>query len=144
MKSKFLSDFKDFAMKGNVLDMAVGIIIGAAFGKIVSSLVNDIIMPLIGKLVGGIDFTSLKYVISAASVDATGKAVPEVALSNGMFIQNTIDFVIIAFSIFVFIRLIGRLSRKKVEETPTTEPTPTEPSNEEKLLTEIRDLLKKQ
>ncbi|MEF9924631.1 MAG: large-conductance mechanosensitive channel protein MscL [Muribaculaceae bacterium] len=142
MKSKFLSDFKDFAMKGNVLDMAVGVIIGAAFGKIVSSMVNDIIMPLIGKLIGGIDFTSLRYVISEASVDAAGKEVAEVALSYGMFIQNTIDFIIIAFCIFIFIRLIGKLSRKKVEEVAT--PAPAEPSNEEKLLTEIRDLLKKQ
>lgn len=141
MKSKFLSDFKDFAMKGNVLDMAVGVIIGGAFGKIVTSLVNDMLMPIIGKIVGGIDFTSLKLVMTDAVVDEAGNVVtPEVALCYGNFIQSTIDFLIIAFCIFVFIRLIGKLSRKKKEEEEAA-PAP-EPSDEVKLLSEIRDLLK--
>lgn len=141
MKSKFLSDFKDFAMKGNVLDMAVGVIIGGAFGKIVTSLVNDMLMPIIGKIVGGIDFTSLKLVMTDAVVDEAGNEVtPEVALCYGNFIQSTIDFLIIAFCIFVFIRLIGKLSRKKKEEEEAA-PAP-EPSDEVKLLSEIRDLLK--
>lgn len=136
MKCKFLSDFKAFAMKGNVLDMAVGVIIGGAFGKIVSSLVNDVIMPLIGTVVGGINFTELRWVIREAS-----EAQPEVALAYGKFIQTTVDFLIIAFSIFVFISLIQKLSKKKAE-APKPAPAPA-PSAEEKLLTEIRDLLKK-
>lgn len=139
MKSKFLSDFKAFAMRGNVVDMAVGVIIGGAFGKIVTSLVNDVIMPVIGKLIGGINFTDLKWVITEATKDATGADVPEVALCYGNFIQTMIDFLIIAFSIFVFISIIGKLSRKKKEEAPAPAP---EPSAEEKLLAEIRDLLK--
>lgn len=128
-------------MKGNVLDMAVGVIIGGAFGKIVTSLVNDMLMPIIGKIVGGIDFTSLKFVMTDAVVDEAGNVVtPEVALCYGNFIQSTIDFLIIAFCIFVFIRLIGKLSRKKKEEEEAA-PAP-EPSDEVKLLSEIRDLLK--
>ncbi len=137
MQCKFLSDFKAFAMKGNVLDMAIGVIIGGAFGKIVTSLVNDVIMPLMGCILGGVNFTDLKWVIRAASAD--GK-VPEVVLSYGKFIQSTVDFLIIAFSIFLFISLIQRLSRKK-EEQQKPAPAPT-PSAEEKLLAEIRDLLK--
>ena len=141
MNSKFLSDFKDFAMKGNVLDMAVGVIIGGAFGKIVTSLVNDVLMPVIGKIIGGIDFTSLKLVLSEAVTDDGGKVVsPEVALCYGNFIQSMFDFLIIAFCIFVFIRLIGKLSRKKKEEEAAA-PAP-KPSEEAKLLAEIRDLLK--
>lgn len=141
MKSKFLSDFKDFAMRGNVLDMAVGVIIGGAFGKIVSSLVNDILMPVLGKIIGGIDFTSLKYVLSKATVDDTGKEIPEVVINYGTFIQNTIDFLIIAFSIFVFIKMITRLTKKK-EEAPQEPAAPPAPTKEEELLSEIRDLLK--
>lgn len=145
MSSKFLNDFKNFAMKGNVLDMAVGVIIGGAFGKIVTSLVNDVLMPLIGKIIGGIDFTSLELVLTQAVLDDAGNVVtPAVALGYGKFIQSTIDFLIIAFSIFVFIRIIGNLTRKKeVEEAKAPEP-PAEPSEDVKLLTEIRDLLKEQ
>lgn len=144
MKSKFLSDFKAFAMKGNVIDMAVGVIIGGAFGKIVTSLVNDILMPAIGKLIGGVDFTTLKWVLTEAVLDDAGDVVTaEVALGYGQFIQNIVDFLIIAFSIFLFIRLIGKLSRKKAEE-PAAPAAPPEPSAEEKLLAEIRDLLKEQ
>ena len=133
--SKFLTEFKEFAMRGNVMDMAVGVIIGGAFGKIVTSLVNDVIMPVIGFVVGGINFTDLKWVIKEA-VEET----PEVALLYGQFIQNVVDFLIIAFCIFMMIKVISRLTKKK-EEAPAPAPAP-EPSAEEKLLTEIRDLLK--
>ena len=130
-----LQEFKTFALKGNVIDMAVGVIIGGAFGKIVTSLVNDVIMPVIGFVVGGINFTDLKWVIKEA-VEET----PEVALLYGQFIQNVVDFLIIAFCIFMMIKVISRLTKKK-EEAPAPAPAP-EPSAEEKLLTEIRDLLK--
>lgn len=141
-KSKFLQDFKAFAMKGNVIDMAVGIIIGGAFGKIVSSLVANIIMPPIGLLVGGVNFTDLKWVLKAAEVGADGKEIaPAVTLDYGQFLQATFDFLIIAFSIFLFIRLITNLMAKKREEAPAA-PVPPEPTKEEVLLTEIRDLLK--
>ena len=142
-KSKFLQDFKAFAMKGNVIDMAVGIIIGGAFGKIVSSLVANIIMPPIGLLVGGVNFTDLKWVLKAAEVGADGQEIaPAVTLDYGQFLQATFDFLIIAFSIFLFIRLISNLMAKKREEAPAAPPVPPEPTKEEVLLTEIRDLLK--
>ncbi|MCB8995368.1 MAG: large-conductance mechanosensitive channel protein MscL [Bacteroidales bacterium] len=134
-----LKEFKQFAMKGNVVDLAVGIIIGAAFGKIVSSVVNDIIMPPIGALVGGVDFTDLKLVIKAASVDDAGNAVAAVTMNYGNFVQTTIDFLIIAFAVFMIIKAINRMKRKE-EAAPSA---PPKPSNEEVLLTEIRDLLKK-
>lgn len=130
---KFFSDFKEFAMKGNIIDMAVGVIIGGAFGAIVSSLVNDIIMPLVSLATGSVSFKDMKYVIQPAAGD-----VAEVALTYGTFIQNIVDFLIIAFSIFVALRFIMRF-KKKEEETPAPDP---EPTAEEKLLTEIRDLLK--
>ncbi len=136
---KFLADFKDFAMKGNVLDMAVGVIIGGAFGKIVSSLVDDIIMPLFSVITGGDGYKNLKYVVTEAQPASDGAAaVQEVAINYGLFIQNIVDFLIIAFSIFVFLKLMIKLKRKK-EEKPAE---PAGPSNEEALLTEIRDLLK--
>ena len=138
MGSKFMADFKAFAMKGNVVDMAVGVIIGGAFGKIVTSLVNDVIMPLIGVVIGGIDFTNLKWVIREAS---EAEKLPEVAMYYGKFIQTTVDFLIIALSVFTFISVIQRISRKKKEAAPAPAPAP-QPSAEEKLLTEIRDLLK--
>jgi len=125
---KFLSDFKEFAMKGNIVDMAVGVIIGGAFGKIVSSLVEDVIMPVIGLITGGVDFKSLSYNLNEASIN------------YGMFLQNIVDFLIIAFSIFVALRMIMKFKKKK-EEAPAPDP---EPSKEETLLTEIRDLLKEQ
>ncbi len=134
-----MKEFKQFAMKGNVVDLAVGIIIGAAFGKIVSSVVNDIIMPPIGALVGGVDFTDLKVVIKGASVDDAGNAVSAVTLNYGNFIQTTIDFMIIAFAVFMIIKAINRM-KKKEEAAPSAPPKPT---NEEVLLSEIRDLLKK-
>lgn len=133
---KFLSDFKAFAMKGNIIDMAVGVIIGGAFGKIVTSLVNDIVMPAISKLTGGDGIKNLKYIITEASEDG---AVQEVAINYGNFIQNILDFTIIAFSIFVALRIIMKF-KKKEEAKPAAPPAP---SAEETLLTEIRDLLKK-
>ncbi len=137
----FLSDFKDFAMKGNVVDMAVGVIIGGAFGKIVSSLVNDIIMPLVSLFTGSVSFTDLKYVMRPEELDAAGNVVKEALSFNyGMFIQNIVDFLIIAFSIFIALRFIMKF-KKKEEEAPAPAPGP---SAEEKLLSEIRDLLKAQ
>lgn len=135
---KFLSDFKAFAMKGNLIDMAVGVIIGGAFGKIVTSLVNDIIMPVFAALGNAGDFKTLKWVLKKGSDAAEGQAaVEEVAINYGMFIQNIVDFLIIAFSIFVALRVVMKF-KKQEEEAPAAAP---EPSNEEKLLTQIRDLL---
>ena len=136
-KSSFLQDFKAFAMRGNVIDMAVGVIIGGAFGKIVSSIVADVIMPPIGLLVGGVNFTDLKLQLKPAGVEKAA-----VTLNYGNFLQATFDFIIIAFSIFLFIRLLAKLNRKK-EEVPAPAAPPA-PSKEEVLLTEIRDLLKEQ
>lgn len=137
--STLLQDFKAFAMKGNVIDLAVGVVIGGAFGKIVSSVVADIIMPLLGLVVGGVNFTDLKWVMKPAGM-VDGKEVAAVTLNYGQFLQSTFDFLIIAFSIFLFIRLITKMTTKK--ETPTAPPAPPAPTKEEILLTEIRDLLK--
>ena len=138
----FIQDFKAFAMKGNVIDMAVGVIVGGAFGKIVTSLVNDIIMPVMSIVTGGDGLKNLKYVIvEAREATAEGAtAVAEVAVNYGMFIQNIVDFLIIAFSIFMALKVIMKF-KKKEEEKPAPAPAP---SNEEVLLGEIRDLLKKQ
>lgn len=133
----FVKEFKEFAVKGNVVDMAVGIIIGGAFGKIVSSLVNDVIMPPIGMLLGNVDFKDLAIVLKPA-VEETA----EISIKYGLFINQIVDFVIIAFAIFVAVKAINKL--KKKEEAPEPEaPKAPEPTNEEKLLAEIRDLLKK-
>ena len=140
-KSSFLQEFKAFAMKGNVIDMAVGVIIGGAFGKIVSSIVADVIMPPIGLLGGGVNFTDLKWVLKPAEM-VDGKEVAAVTLNYGNFLQVTFDFLIIAFSIFMFIKLLTKLTEKKKEEAPAVPPAPPVPSKEEVLLTEIRDLLK--
>ena len=142
-KSTFLQDFKAFAMKGNVIDMAVGVIIGGAFGKIVSSVVADVIMPPLGLLVGGVNFTDLKWVMKSAEV-VDGKEIAAVTLNYGNFLQATFDFLIIAFSIFLFIRLLTKLTTKKEAAAPATPPAPPAPTKEEVLLTEIRDLLKEQ
>lgn len=139
-KGSFLQEFKAFAMKGNVIDMAVGVVIGGAFGKIVSSIVADIIMPPIGLLVGGVNFTDLKLTMRDASINEAGEQIAAVTLNYGNFLQNTFDFVIIAFSIFLFIKLINNLSRKNQEEVKPA--APPAPSKEEVLLGEIRDLLK--
>ena len=147
MKSSFLADFKKFAMRGNVIDMAVGVIIGGAFGKIVSSVVADIIMPPLGLLIGGVNFTDLKWVMKGPEV-VDGVEQAAVTLNYGNFLQATFDFLIIAFSIFLFIRLLTKLTEKKKEEqtapahAPAPAPAPA-PSEEVKLLSEIRDLLKK-
>lgn len=130
-----LNEFKEFAVKGNVMDMAVGIIIGVAFGKIVSSFVADVVMPPIGLLVGGVDFTDLSITLQAASDE-----VAEVSLRYGAFLQAVFDFIIIAFSIFIAVKVINKLKRK--EEAEPAPEAPPEPSNEEKLLAEIRDLLR--
>jgi large conductance mechanosensitive channel len=141
-KSTFLQEFKAFAMRGNVIDMAVGVIIGGAFGKIVSSVVADVIMPPIGLFVGGTNFTELKWVMKAAEIGADGKqTAAAVTLNYGNFLQSTFDFIIIALSIFLFVKMITKLSQKKAEEN-TAPATPAEPTKEELLLTEIRDLLK--
>jgi large conductance mechanosensitive channel len=134
-----LKEFKAFAMRGNVVDMAVGIIIGGAFGKIVTSVVNDIIMPPIGVLVGGIDFKDLAFTIKDASVDEAGNAVAAVTLNYGNFIQTTVDFIIVAFAIFLMIKGMNHM-KKKEEEAPAA---PAAPPADVQLLTEIRDLLKK-
>jgi large conductance mechanosensitive channel len=131
---KLADEFKAFAMKGNVVDMAVGIIIGAAFGKIVSSMVGDIIMPPLGLLIGGVNFTDLKLVLKAAS--ETG---PAVTWNYGNFLQVTFDFLIVAFAVFMVIKAINA-SKRKEEAKPAAPPAP---SKEETLLAEIRDLLKK-
>jgi len=128
-----LQEFKEFAVKGNVVDLAVGIIIGGAFGKIVSSFVADVIMPPIGVLVGGVDFSDLAVTLKAAVGET-----PAVTLNYGNFIQSLVDFTIVAFAIFMMIKLINSLKRKE-EAAPAPEPGP---SKEELLLTEIRDLLK--
>ncbi|MBR5236459.1 MAG: large-conductance mechanosensitive channel protein MscL [Clostridia bacterium] len=141
-----LKEFKEFAIKGNVIDMAVGVIIGGAFGKIVTSVVNDLIMPFFGFVTAGMDFKSLKWVLSPATLDEAGAVLkPEAAITYGNFLQNVIDFLIIAFSIFMFIKMINKmkdLATKKeeiAEEVAAEEPK--EPTQEE-LLAEIRDLLK--
>ena len=139
---KFMEEFKAFAMRGNVLDMAVGVVIGGAFGKITTSLVNDIIMPLISMLTGGINFSSWKLVLKQAVLDAQGAVVREEGAVNfGNTIAVILDFIIIAFAVFCMVKALNGLHRKK-EEAPAEPPAPPEPSAEEKLLTEIRDLLK--
>jgi len=136
---KIIQEFKQFAMKGSVVDMAVGIIIGAAFGKIVSSLVNDVLMPPLGLLIGGVDFTELRVTLKDASADQAGNAINAVTLNYGTFIQTAFDFVIVAFAIFLMIKAMNNL-KKKEESSHAVSP---EPTKEEKLLAEIRDLLKK-
>lgn len=142
-KSTFLQEFKDFAVKGNAIDMAVGVIIGGAFGKIVTSIVNDLIMPPIGWIIGGVDFKDLKLElpVNPLSVKEGMEAVP-VTINYGNFLQTTLDFIIIAFCVFLLVRLVMKLSKKKKEEKPAAPAPPPAPSKEEVLLTEIRDLLK--
>ena len=138
-KKGIVSEFKEFITRGNVMDMAVGIIIGGAFTAIVQSLVNDLLMPVIGALFGGIDFTTLKYVVRAAD-EAAG--IEEAAIKYGSFIQAIVNFLLIAIVIFLLVRGINKMRRKKEEPAPAPAPDP-EPSEEVKLLTEIRDALKK-
>jgi large conductance mechanosensitive channel len=136
MMKKWVNELKAFAMRGNVLDMAVGIIIGGAFGKIVSSLVADVIMPPIGVLVGGINFSEWKIMLNEAVIESGQVVQPAVTLNIGNFIQTIIDFTIIVCSVFLFIKIINTVIKKK-------EAAPDPPSRQEELLAEIRDLLKK-
>ena len=146
--SKFLTEFKEFAMKGNVVDMAVGVVIGAAFGKIVSSLVDDLIMPLVGVATGGINFTDYKIVLQKAVMDGAEVIKPEVTLNWGTWVQTIVNFLIVAFSIFVAIKFMNRLRKRKdledEAEAATADAAAEAPTKDQELLTEIRDLLKKQ
>ena len=137
----FFKEFKEFAVKGNVMDMAIGVVIGGAFGKIVTSLVSDVIMPLIGAATGGLNFTEWKWVIREAVMDGETVVKPALTMNWGNFIQVIFDFLIIAFCIFLVVKGMNKLKKK---EEPAPEPAaPAEPSEDIKLLTEIRDLLKK-
>ena len=136
---KFFAEFKAFAMRGNVLDMAIGVVIGGAFGKITTSLVNDILMPLLSLLTGGVDFSSWKWVLKAAEGDAA-----EVAVNFGSFVAVVLDFIIIAFAVFCMVKAVNKMHEKLSKSAePEPEKAP-EPTKEEVLLTEIRDLLKEQ
>lgn len=135
-----VKELKAFMMRGNVVDMAVGVIVGGAFGQIVNSLVNDVIMPPIGVLLNGVNFSDLKVIIKEASIDAAGTAIPAVSLNYGNFIQMIINFIIISTAIFFVIKGMNKLQNKK--EEPATPAAPPAPSKEEVLLAEIRDLLK--
>ena len=134
-----ISEFKEFAMRGNVIDLAVGVVIGGAFGKIVTSLVDKVIMPPIGWMIGNVDFSKLAWTLAPARVAADGTEIPAVVVGYGDFINTVVQFVIVAFAIFMLVKVINRLSRKK-EEAPAA---PAEPSEEVLLLREIRDNLKK-
>ena len=138
---KFMHEFKEFAMRGNVLDMAVGVILGGAFGKITTSLVNDVFMPLIGTLIGGVDLGKLNIVLKDAVMNGEEVVAPAVTLGIGTFLTTVIDFILVAFVIFLMIKTINRFHKKKEED-----PRPEEPKGRttEELLTEIRDLLKEQ
>jgi large conductance mechanosensitive channel len=136
----YTSEFRNFIAKGNVIDLAVGVVVGAAFGKVVDSLVGDIIMPPIGMLIGGVNFTELKMVLQPETIDAAGKVVPAVAIKYGNLIQTIFNFLIIALAIFTFVvKPVNRLKRQEAA-APSAPPAPTQ---QEVLLTEIRDLLKK-
>lgn len=137
----FIKEFKEFAVKGNVIDMAVGIIIGAAFGKIISSVVSDVIMPPIGLMINGVDFKDLSYIIKEAVLGPNKEVLtPAVIISYGKFIQTIIDFTIIAFAVFILVRMLNSVKRN--QEAAVVPPAPPAPTKEEILLTEIRDLLK--
>ena len=140
--SKFLNEFKEFSMRGNVLDMAVGVIIGGAFGKIVSSVVDDVIMPPIGWLIGGVNFADLK--LTLPTVQVAGEEFKTATINYGSFLQTCFDFLIVAFCIFMLIKAVNKLAKKKEEPKEPEAPKAPEPSAEEKLLMEIRDLLKSQ
>jgi len=133
-----VKEFKEFASKSSVVDLAVGIVIGGAFGKIITSLVSDILMPPIGYIIGGLNFTDLKFTLLEGYVNNVGKIIPAVTINIGNFIQTFIDFIIIAFALFLIIKGMNKMKRK--QEKPAT---PLEPSKTENLLSEIRDLLKK-
>lgn len=140
-KKGFWGEFKEFIARGNVMDMAVGVIIGGAFGKISTSLVNDVIMPAVSMLTGGVDFSGWRLVLKEAVVENGEEIAAAVAINYGSFLATILDFLIIAFAVFCLVKAVNSLRRKKVEPAPEPEPIP-EPTTEEKLLTEIRDLLK--
>jgi large conductance mechanosensitive channel len=138
----FVKEFKEFAMRGNLVDMAIGVIMATAFGKVISSFIDGMVMPLIGKVVSGVDFNKMVYELSAAETDATGKVLKEaVSIKYGAFITQIIDFTLVALVVFMFIKMMNRMKRKAEAEAPA--PAPPAPTKEELLLTEIRDLLKK-
>ena len=144
---KFFEEFKAFAKRGNVLDMAVGVVIGGAFGKITTSLVNDIIMPLISMITGGVDFSAWKWVLKAAVTEGTEVVEPEIAVNFGNLVSVVLDFIIIAFAVFCMLKVINKMHDKISKPEPEVEPEPEEepePTKEELLLAEIRDLLKEQ
>ena len=138
---KFMEEFKAFAMRGNVLDMAIGVVIGGAFGKITTSLVNDIIMPLVSILTGGVDFSAWKWVLKEAVMEGSEIVAPEIAVNFGNLISVILDFIIIAFAVFCMVKAINQMHDKLSKPEPAAEP---EPTKEELLLAEIRDLLKEQ
>ena len=138
----FMAEFRKFIARGNVMDLAVGVIIGGAFGKISTSLVNDVLMPAISMLTGGIDFTDWKLVLKEAVVENGEEIAAAVSINYGAFLSTVLDFLIIAFAVFCLVKGVGRLQRRREEAAPP--PAPPEPSAEEKLLTEIRDLLRQQ
>lgn len=138
---KFFEEFKKFAMRGNVIDLAVGVVVGGAFGKITTSLVNDIIMPVVSMLTGGVNFSDWKIILKQAVVENGEEISAAVSINYGTFISVIIDFIILAFAVFCMVKAINSLHRKK-EAAPPPPPTPPAPSAEEKLLTEIRDLLR--
>ncbi len=140
-----MKEFKKFISRGNVIDMALGLVLATYFGAIIKSLVNDIIMPPVGQLLGGVDFSEMKYIIQPESEDSAGgaEAVAEVAIYYGQFINTIITFVIVAFAIFIVVKYYNKMKEKMEKEEAEEPSTPPAPSNEEVLLTEIRDLLKK-
>ncbi len=141
---KYIREFKEFAVKGNVIDLAVAVIIGGAFGKIVSSLVADVIMPLVGFMIGGINFTNLKWILKKAVLEGRGAVVePAVVMNVGAFLQNIFDFIIIALVIFLMVKIIGRLKKQLIKDEATGEVVSIPPTKDQELLMEIRDLLKK-
>lgn len=144
--ANWLKEFKDFAVKGNVVDLAVAVVIGAAFGKIVSSLVADIVMPLVGVLVGGVNFTGWKWILRPAVLAENGEVIKQAVTMNiGVFIQNVFDFLVISLAVFIMVKMIGRLKKRLIkEEKEKTEETPKPLTKDQELLTEIRDLLKKE
>ena len=138
---KFFEEFKQFAMRGNVIDLAVGVVVGGAFGKITNSLVNDIIMPAVSMITGGVNFSDWKIVLKEAVIENGEEISAAVSINYGTLISTVIDFIILAFAVFCMVKAINSLHRKK-EEAPAAPPAPPEPSAEEKLLSEIRDLLR--
>ena len=140
---KFMEEFKAFAMRGNVLDMAIGVVIGGAFGKITTSLVNDIIMPLVSILTGGVDFSAWKWVLKEAVMEGSEVVDPEIAVNFGNLISVILDFILIAFAVFCMVKAINKMHDKLSKHEPEPEDEP-EPTKEELLLAEIRDLLKEQ